>query len=229
VQTIMTFTGDRTDASSGPPGLRHAAPTPRAPFGFARGGLGMTAPACIPLRGHLRDERQDSVDLQLRERRMRVLFEANAVPLRRYLLRLTHGQHETAEDLLQETMLRAWRKVEELPADAQAVRRWLFTVARNLTIDAARARLARPVEVSEEGLNWMDLTEDTSDRLVDRFVLHDALLRLTPEHRAVLVALYYRDASVAEAAAGIGVPEGTVRSRSFYALRTVREFLTDGT
>jgi RNA polymerase sigma-70 factor (ECF subfamily) len=182
----------------------------------------MTAPALTLSRM----DPHETPDPEDRERRMHVLFQANARPLRRYLLRLTHGQHETAEDLLQETMLRAWRKMEELPLEAEALRRWLFTVARNLAIDAARAKLARPVEVSGEGVNWVGAVEDTFDGLLDRHLLRDALLQLTPEQRTVLVALYYRDASVAEAAAGIGIPEGTVRSRSFYALRTVREFLS---
>lgn len=159
------------------------------------------------------------------ERRMRAIFMANARPLRRYLLRQTHGQVDAAEDLMQETMLRAWRKMDELPDGDESIRRWLFTVARNLSIDAARAKLSRPVEVCGEDVTWVRSTEDNFESLLDRATLREALLQLTPEHRAVLVALYYRDASVAEASEGIGIPEGTVRSRSFYALRTIREIL----
>jgi len=159
------------------------------------------------------------------ERRMQAIFTANARPLRQFLLRQTHGQAEAADDLLQETMLRAWRKMDELPEGDESIRRWLFTVARNLAIDAARAKLSRPVEVCGEDVTWVRSTEDTFEGLLDRATLREALLQLTPEHRTVLVALYYRDASVAEASEGIGIPEGTVRSRSFYALRTVREIL----
>ncbi|WFE48825.1 sigma-70 family RNA polymerase sigma factor [Micromonospora sp. WMMD1155] len=156
---------------------------------------------------------------------MREIFTANVRPLRRFLLRQTRGDAEAAEELLQETMLRAWRKMSELPDNEISVRRWLFTVARNLAIDAARARQSRPVEVCGEDVTWVPAPEDTFDSLVERAVLRDVLLQLTPEHRTVLVALYYRDASVAEAAEAIGIPEGTVRSRSFYALRTVREII----
>ncbi|MEV6343986.1 sigma-70 family RNA polymerase sigma factor [Actinoplanes sp. NPDC051851] len=166
-----------------------------------------------------------TVDPAVREQRMRVLFQANAAPLRQYLVRLTHGQHESAEDLLQEAMLRAWRKMDELPDDAIALRRWLFTVARNLAIDAVRAKMARPVEVYGESGVWTTPTEDVVDRLLDQHLLRDALLRLSAQQRDVLVALYCRDASVAETAAGLGIPEGTVRSRSFYALRAVRGLL----
>lgn len=189
----------------------------------------MSAPVCEPPRTDQSPTPKttvDRLDPVLRERRMRILFQANARPLRRFLLRLTHGQHEAADDLLQETMLRAWRKMEELPTEAEPVRRWLFTVARNLAIDAARARLARPIEVPGDDVTWTFATGDVYDGLLDRQLLRDALLRLTPEQRIVLVSLYYRDASVAETAAGIGIPEGTVRSRSFYALRTVREILS---
>ncbi|WP_052359703.1 sigma-70 family RNA polymerase sigma factor [Actinoplanes friuliensis] len=160
-----------------------------------------------------------------REQRLRVVYDANAGALLRYLRRLTYDQPESAEDLLQETMLRAWRKVDELPSGAESVRRWLFTVARNLTIDAVRARLARPSEFDWDDLTQFPMADDTLDRALTRRTVDDALRRLTPEHRAVLVHLYYRDAPVSEVAADMGVPHGTIRSRAFYALRTVREFL----
>ncbi|WP_433388617.1 sigma-70 family RNA polymerase sigma factor [Micromonospora sp. KLBMP9576] len=156
---------------------------------------------------------------------MAAVVRANAQPLFYFLLRLTRGQYELAEDLLQETMLRAWRRLDELPTEPSAARRWLFTVARNLSIDAARARAARPAEVYGVDLSWVRSPDDPVDGLLDRLTLDNALHKLTPEHRTVLVRLYYDGASVAEAAARIGIPEGTVRSRSFYALRAAREVL----
>ncbi|BCB74988.1 sigma-70 family RNA polymerase sigma factor [Phytohabitans flavus] len=159
------------------------------------------------------------------ERRMGAVVQANAEPLLYFLLRLTRGQRELAEDLLQETMLRAWRRLDELPDDASVVRRWLFTVARHLVIDWSRARTARPPEVYAVDLTWVQAPDQPVDGLVDRFALRDALHRLTPEHRAVLVELYYAGRSVAEVAARAGIPEGTVRSRAFYALRAARGFL----
>ncbi|WP_307870970.1 sigma-70 family RNA polymerase sigma factor [Micromonospora sp. C51] len=158
-------------------------------------------------------------------RRMRAIFAANAHPLYTFLLRLTRGQRELAEDLLQETMLRAWRRLTELPTEADTVRRWLFIVARHLVIDAARARAARPTEIYGVDVAWLPSAENAFDEIVDRFALADALRQLTPEHRAVLVELYYGGASVAETANRIGIPEGTVRSRSFYALRAARGVL----
>ncbi|MDQ7905722.1 sigma-70 family RNA polymerase sigma factor [Phytohabitans sp. ZYX-F-186] len=159
------------------------------------------------------------------ERRMRALVAANGQPLFYFLLRLTHGQYELAEDLLQETMLRAWRNLAELPAEPPTVRRWLFTVARHLAVDSARARQARPPEVYGVDLSWVRAPDDAVDGLLDRFAVVDALRGLTAEQRAVLVELYFGGASVAEVAARIGIPEGTVRSRSFYALRAARGHL----
>ena len=185
----------------------------------------MTVHLCARPEGEDGDVPAGRLDPAESERLMQAIFAANARPLYRFLLRQTHGQAEAAEDLLQETMLRAWRKMAELPEGDVSIRRWLFTVARNLAIDAARAKLSRPVEVCGEDVSWVRSTEDTFEGLLDRVMLREALLQLTAEHRTVLVALYYRDASVAEASEGIGIPEGTVRSRSFYALRTVREIL----
>ncbi|WP_306204626.1 sigma-70 family RNA polymerase sigma factor [Actinoplanes sp. RD1] len=163
-----------------------------------------------------------------REERLRAAYEANAAPLLRYLKRLTHGRPESAEDLLQETMLRAWRNVDELPESDESVRRWLFTVARNLTIDAVRARTARPVEVGQDDLNRYSVADGALDQVLTRWTVDDALRKLTPEHRAVLVHLYYGDETVSEVAAELNVPNGTVRSRSFYALRMVRGLLERG-
>ncbi|WP_433534619.1 sigma-70 family RNA polymerase sigma factor [Micromonospora sp. CA-249363] len=185
----------------------------------------MVGHACATVDRRLGDDPAERSDPSADDRRMREIFTANVRPLRRFLFRQTRGDAEAAEELLQETMLRAWRKMSELPDNEISVRRWLFTVARNLAIDAARARQSRPVEVCGEDVTWVRAPEDTFDSLVERAVLRDVLLQLTPEHRTVLVALYYRDASVAEAAEAIGIPEGTVRSRSFYALRTVREII----
>jgi RNA polymerase sigma-70 factor (ECF subfamily) len=156
---------------------------------------------------------------------MRELHRAHAKPLYRFLLRLTLGDREAAEDLLQETMLRAWRKLDLLPDDIQAIRPWLFTVARNVAIDGARARQARPAEVDAGDISWIASSSDAFERLLTIEALRQALLQLSPQHRTVLVELYYRGASVAETAARIGVPEGTIRSRSFYALRALRSII----
>jgi len=156
---------------------------------------------------------------------MHAIYRTVAEPLYRYLLRLTLGDRETAEDLLQETLLRAWRNIDRLPADLESARPWLFTVARNHAIDIARARKVRPAELSTMDVSRIAAPADAVEQLVAAETVRRALLTLSEEHRVVLVELYLREASAAEAAARIGIPEGTVKSRAHYALRFLRATL----
>jgi RNA polymerase sigma-70 factor (ECF subfamily) len=107
-----------------------------------------------------------------------------------------------------------------LDRPGSAVRAWLFTVARNIVIDEWRTRRFR----SE--LPYAEVPEtvegDSTDRLLLSWVVADALTKLSEEHRAVLLECYYRGMPVAEAARHLGVPEGTVKSRTHYALRALR-------
>jgi RNA polymerase sigma-70 factor (ECF subfamily) len=97
----------------------------------------------------------------------------------------------------------------------------LLTVARNLVTDRARARAVRPAEVAEVG-ERSPVEGDHSESVVNTMVVLDALDQVSPEHREVLVQLYYRGRSVTEAAQELGIPPGTVKSRSYYALRALR-------
>lgn len=151
---------------------------------------------------------------------MRALHDEHAAALWGYCVRLSHHDLDRAQDLAQETLLRAWRNPEVLERPAPRVRAWLFTVARNLTIDEWRshrqhAELATP-EVPEQA------TDDETDQLLVSWVVAEALTRLSPEHREVVVECYYRGRTVAEASRRLGVPEGTVKSRTHYALRALR-------
>src|SRR3954468_181626 len=75
---------------------------------------------------------------------LRALYEQHAAPLLAYAARLTGGDRGRAEDIVQETLLRAWRHPQALDPDRGPVRSWLFTVARNVAVDAHRARRAPP-------------------------------------------------------------------------------------
>ena len=126
-----------------------------------------------------------------------------------------------AEDVAQETLLRAWRHFSVLDEARGSVRAWLFTVARNIVIDEWRTRrsqseltVAEVPEVGDPG--------DRTDQLLLSWVVAEAITKLSPDHRAVLLECYYRGAPVAEAARHLGVPEGTVKSRTHYALRALR-------
>lgn len=152
---------------------------------------------------------------------MRALYDEHAGPVLGYVLRLTGGDRQRAEDVVQETMLRAWRHPEAaLPAKG-SLRPWLLTVARNIVIDHARARKARPHEVGEQALTTASVDDDIEAVLLAQDV-SGALASLSTQHREVLVQTYYLGRSVAEAAAALSVPPGTVKSRTYYALRALR-------
>ena len=151
---------------------------------------------------------------------LRELYDAHAAVLLAYAVRLTDGDRARAEDLVQETLLRAWRNLDALDDAARPVRPWLFTVVQRLAIDAHRARRARPQEVGDAMLALIPELDEVEHTL-DRIVVTEALRSLSPDHRAVLVETYYRGRSVAEAASVLGIPPGTVKSRCYYALRAL--------
>lgn len=151
---------------------------------------------------------------------VRALYEEHGRSLLAYATRLTNDR-AAAEDVVQETLVRAWKHADKLVESRGSVRGWLLTVARNIITDRARAKAVRPAEVAESPAT-PPIERDHSDTVVDTMVVTDALDKVSGEHRDVLVELYYRGRSVAEAAAELGIPPGTVKSRSYYALRALR-------
>ena len=155
------------------------------------------------------------------ERVLRLLYADHAPALLGFVTRLTGSDHALAEDIVQETLLRAWRHPDVLDPSHGPIRPWLFTVARRLVVDAHRAKQARPSEV--HGVELVDVSApDDIERAIEGWVVAEALASLSVTHREVLVETYYRGASVKEAAATLGVPAGTVKSRAHYALRELR-------
>jgi RNA polymerase sigma-70 factor, ECF subfamily len=152
---------------------------------------------------------------------LRALHDEHAEALYAHALRLVNGDRQRAEDLVQETLLRAWRHPESLDPQRGSVRSWLFTTARNLAIDAWRRRNSRVSEVVTDAPPDR-VSGDDADRAVESWLVAEALARLSRAHREVLVECFYLGHSVAEAAVRLGVPTGTVKSRTYYALRSLR-------
>ncbi len=157
---------------------------------------------------------------------VRALYDEHARALLGYVMRIT-GERTSAEDIVQETILRAWRSAGRLAADGRPLRPWLMTVARNLAIDRQRTAAASRPHAPPGALDGI-AEVDHLDRALDAWQLADALRALSAEHREVLMETYYRGRSVAEAAAILGIPPGTVKSRTYYALRTLKLVLEEG-
>ncbi|MFE7809803.1 sigma-70 family RNA polymerase sigma factor [Streptomyces sp. NPDC057430] len=159
------------------------------------------------------------------ERALAALQQEHGRALFRFILGLTFGDRHRAEDLVQETFVRVWQHPEALRSDHESMRPWLFTVARRLAIDARRARQARPKELSDMALEKTPSAVDPSERSMAGLDVRQALAGLSAEHRAVLVLVYFRGMSVAEASEVLDIPPGTVKSRTYYALRGLKEAL----
>ncbi|MEW1700439.1 sigma-70 family RNA polymerase sigma factor [Streptomyces sp. NPDC093249] len=153
------------------------------------------------------------------------LHRLHASALFRALLRLTSGDRGRAEDMLQETFLRAWQNPQALTRGPEHGRPWLFTVARRIAIDHFRAQSARPKELGDETPEDRAAPDDPYEEVVIAHAVDDALAELPVHHREVLVELHLNDRSTVGAAAVLGIPPGTVKSRNFYAVRALRPVL----
>lgn len=155
------------------------------------------------------------------EELMRALYREHAGPLFGFVLHLVAGDRQRAEDVVQETLVRAWRNIHRLDPQAGSLRPWLVTVARRIVIDDHRSAAARPREVDAAALEQLP-AEDEIDRALRMMTVADSLADLSPAHREIIVETYLKGRTAKEAAAALGIPAGTVRSRVFYALRSLR-------
>ena len=136
-----------------------------------------------------------------------------------YVYRMTMD-HGLTQDIVQETLLKAWKNPSILERGEDATRAWLFTVARNLVIDDRRsARFRR--ESTAEVLPDIP-TPDQTNSVLDAWVISDVLSTLSEAHRRAIIGAYYLGNSVAEIAKEEGVAVGTVKSRLHYALAALR-------
>ncbi|MFF3248725.1 sigma-70 family RNA polymerase sigma factor [Streptomyces sp. NPDC002870] len=157
---------------------------------------------------------------------IRELYAEHGTLLLRYAARLLGGDWHRAEDILQEAAARAWKHASALEMNVSEARPWLYTVVKNLVIDQHRARKVRPAETMS--LELLDISvADGTERLLTSQVVIEALGELTDQHREIIKLMYYLECSVAQVSAHLGIPPGTVKSRSYYALRALRKGLED--
>jgi RNA polymerase sigma-70 factor (ECF subfamily) len=154
------------------------------------------------------------------------MYRQYQVPLMSYVLRLTAGDRQHAEDVVQETMVRAWRQAAKLDLTEPSLMPWLATVARRIVIDDRRRKSARPAETGDDMLENSPAA-DTMEDLLRKMVVAEALQSLSPAHREVLNETILRDRTVNQAAEVLGIPVGTVKSRVYYALKALRVVLAE--
>ncbi|WP_331771961.1 sigma-70 family RNA polymerase sigma factor (plasmid) [Embleya sp. NBC_00888] len=156
-----------------------------------------------------------------------LVYRRYSMQLLSFCLKLTGGDRPWAEDVVQETMLRAWRNADSIADAASDLMPWLATVARRIVMDDRRARRARPQECSPEPLEYV-AADDQWEPLLWKMAVADALPSLTAAHREILTETLLRDRELKQAAEILGIPVGTVKSRIHYAIRALRQALDEG-
>ena len=178
---------------------------------------GRATEAHIPptLRAALPDERANEI---ADEAGLRRAFLTHGGELYGYARR-SLGDAGAAEDVVQETFIRAWRARDRFDTTLGTLRTWLFTIARRVVIDHARSRAVRQADPLPADIA---LADDAVETAMFSWQVEEALRRLRPEHRQVVIETYYQGRSGRDIADTLKIPEGTVRSRLFYALRSLR-------
>jgi RNA polymerase sigma-70 factor (ECF subfamily) len=155
---------------------------------------------------------------------MQVLFARHHARVYRFILRLL-GSEAVAEDLTSEVFLGVWRQADRFEARS-SVMTWLLAIARY----KALAELRRRPEASSNAASAesIDPTDDPEANFEIKHrgeILRNCLTRLSPRHREIIDLVYYHEKSVQEAAAILGVPGNTVKTRMFHARKKLSELL----
>jgi RNA polymerase sigma-70 factor, ECF subfamily len=153
---------------------------------------------------------------------MRALFRLYGGELYGFTLHEV-GDRGAAEEIVEDVFLRAWRHAARYDPEREAVRAWLYQIARNAIIDARRRAAARP----RHGPAAEAETEETLKQAMLGWQVAAALNRLTPEHRQMIWMVQFRGLTMREIAAHTGLPLGTVKRRTWYALRSLHLVLEE--
>jgi RNA polymerase sigma-70 factor (ECF subfamily) len=153
---------------------------------------------------------------------LRTLYARHHVRVYRFLLRLVQNE-AMAEDLLADVFLDVWRKADRFAGRSQ-VSTWLFAIARHKALSALRRPMTEALDddAAERIEDPTDNAEATLAKRETRAALRDSLAELSPAHREMVDLVYYHGRTIEEAAAIVGVPVGTAKTRMFYARKQLR-------
>jgi RNA polymerase sigma-70 factor (ECF subfamily) len=170
-----------------------------------------------------------------------LLFERYGEALSRHLGRMVQGEpgaEDTAQDLVQETFLRVWTRAEQWNGQG-SFRAWFYRIATNLALNHLRSLQRHPVLPLPSEDEWSDDEETHAPSwLVDSSALgpdaalekseeyarlYQAINRLPEEKRQVFRLVHEMELSIRDAADRLGIPEGTVKSRLFYAQKKLTQ------
>lgn len=132
-----------------------------------------------------------------------------------------------AEEVVADTLVRAWRGREQYDPDRGSERSWIFGIARNCAVDHYRRsrRHQHSLPTSEPPEHLVD--DQALARLLDASTVAEALAALSEEHRTAIVEAYYEGRTAVEIGRRHDLPPGTVRSRLYYGLRRLRTELEE--
>jgi RNA polymerase sigma-70 factor, ECF subfamily len=133
------------------------------------------------------------------------------------------GDRGLAEELVQEVFTRVWRRADSYDPSRASFRTWLYGIARNAMIDQKRRAAVRPpLAAHEVDDDTSGATDASFEHALLRWQVSAALDRLTPEHQQVIQLAHFQGLTLREIAELTGIPLGTVKSRTSYALRGMR-------
>jgi RNA polymerase sigma-70 factor (ECF subfamily) len=137
------------------------------------------------------------------------------------------GDRGLAEDVVQDTFTSVWRHAGVFDPKRASFRTWLFRLARNRIVDLSRRASARPQLSDREAEIEQGVLDDSLEQAALRWQLAAALARLSPEHRDVIRLAHFESLTLREIAEATNLPLGTVKSRTYYALRHLRLVLDE--
>jgi RNA polymerase sigma-70 factor, ECF subfamily len=132
------------------------------------------------------------------------------------------GDQGLAEELVQETFVRLWQQARRFDPARGTVSTFLFTIARRIAVDLWRRPSSRPFEPAPTEAAAATGADDPVDGVLESLAVRDAMQSLSPAHRQILELFYGQDRKQTEIAELLGLPLGTVKTRSYYALRALK-------